>query len=142
MFSSLFNSVHTCIAKCAGTDWYATGVILFEDVPWCGVYVPASFYSHARWSYRWRLRSLLLCLLSDECYLFPLFVDSVHLYEKFVLLIRTSRPSRIPILPHQIFRATFVSNQGPSARNQLPLPIRRSLSFQLFRFFFKTYLFS
>ena len=38
-----------------------------------GVYIPC-IYSHARWSYRKRLRSLLLCPLSVELYYFPLFV--------------------------------------------------------------------
>ena len=32
-------------------------------------------YSHARWSYRKRFRSLLLCPLSIERYYFPWFVD-------------------------------------------------------------------
>ena len=40
-----------------------------------GVYVPC-IYSHARWSYRRRFRSLLLCPLSVERCYFPLFLDS------------------------------------------------------------------
>ena len=40
-----------------------------------GVYVPC-IYSHARWCYRSRFRSLLLCPLSVEFYYFPFFVDS------------------------------------------------------------------
>ena len=44
-------------------------------------------YSHARWSYRMRFRSLLLCPLSVERYYFPLFVDS--LFEKQVFLLKT-----------------------------------------------------
>ena len=40
------------------------------------VYLPCS-YSHARWSYRRRFRSLLLCFLSVERYYFFLFLDSM-----------------------------------------------------------------
>ena len=44
--------------------------------PDCGVlYFIPCIYSHARWSYRRRFRSLLLCPLSVECYYFPLFGD-------------------------------------------------------------------
>ena len=50
------------------------GASFFEDVPSCGVYV-FCIYSRARWSYRGRLRSLLLCPLSVERYYFPSFVD-------------------------------------------------------------------
>ena len=51
---------------------HATGGILFWDCTFGGVYVPC-IYSHARWSYRRRFRSLLLCPLSVERYYFPLF---------------------------------------------------------------------
>ena len=39
------------------------------------IYLPC-IYSHARWRYRRRFRSLLLCPLSVERYYFPLHVDS------------------------------------------------------------------
>ena len=40
-----------------------------------GVYIPC-IYSHARWSYRRRFSSLLLCPLSVERYYSPLFVET------------------------------------------------------------------
>ena len=42
-----------------------------------GVYVPC-IYSHVRWSYCRRFRSLLLCPLSVERYYFPLIVDCIQ----------------------------------------------------------------
>ena len=50
------------------------GGILFWGCIFGGVYIP-SIYSHARWSYRRRFRSLLSRPLSVERYYFPLFVD-------------------------------------------------------------------
>ena len=51
---------------------YATGGILFGGgCAFRGVNIPC-IYSHARWSYRRRFRSLLLCPLSAERYYFPL----------------------------------------------------------------------
>ena len=41
------------------------------------VYVPC-VYLHARWSYRWRFRPLLLCPLSVERYYLPLLVDATQ----------------------------------------------------------------
>ena len=60
---------------------YDTGGTLFCFVflgcTFGGVYIPC-IYSHARWSYRRRFTSLLLCPLSVERYYFPLFVDSTQ----------------------------------------------------------------
>ena len=50
--------------------------ILFWGCTFGGVYIPC-IYSHARCSYRWQFRSLLLCPLPFELYHFPLFGDSV-----------------------------------------------------------------
>ena len=48
-----------------------------SDCTFGGVYIPC-IYSHARWSYRRRFRSLLLCPLSVERYCIPLLVDSME----------------------------------------------------------------
>ena len=53
-----------CIQSYVGTSGCTVG----------GDYVPG-IYSHARWSYRRRFRSLMLCPLSVERYYIPLFVD-------------------------------------------------------------------
>ena len=53
---------------------YASGGIFFWGCTLLCIYV-FCIYSHARWSYRGRLRSLLLCPLSVERYYFPSFVN-------------------------------------------------------------------
>ena len=59
MYLVIFKNVRMCLSGCT------FGI----------VYVPC-IYSHARWGYRRRFGSLLLCPLSIERYYFPLFVDS------------------------------------------------------------------
>ena len=73
---------------------YATGGIPFRGCTFGGVYIPC-IYPHARWSYRRRFRSLLLCPLSVERYCFLLFVDSAR---------------------------WFYSNAGPHIYRNLPKP--------------------
>ena len=68
--------VHTCVAECAEMEGIgATGGILFffGGCTFGVVYIPC-IYSHARWSYRRRFKSLLLCPLSVERYYFPSLV--------------------------------------------------------------------
>ena len=63
---------------CAGVRVCVLVLVLFcasLEYTFGRVYVPCS-YSHARWSYLRRFRSLLLCPLSVESYYFPSFVGS------------------------------------------------------------------
>ena len=78
---------------------YATGGILFfffffEDVPLVE-FIHLVFYSHARWSYRRRFRSLLLCPLSVERYYFPMFVDSQRKELQYSRRERTNAETRV-----------------------------------------------
>ena len=56
---------------------YATGSILFWGCTFGGVFI-SCINSHARWSYRRRFRSLLLCPLSVEFYYFSLLGESTE----------------------------------------------------------------
>ena len=93
--------VHTFVALCAlnGGVYYATWDILFFFFNGCtfgGVYIPC-IYSHARWNYRGRFRSLLLCPLLVEGYSFHLFVNSLQ---------------RCTIILSYLICASIVSHQG------------------------------
>ena len=67
---------HLCRRVCLKWRVYMPlGGILFWGWTFGGVYIPC-IYSHARWSYLRRFRSLLLCPLSFARYYFPLFVVS------------------------------------------------------------------
>ena len=79
----LYTPVSPSVPKMEGIN--ATGGILFLRMYFDGVYIPC-IYSHARWSYRRRFRSLLLCPLSVERYYFPLFVDSARVNTLVTLL--------------------------------------------------------
>ena len=56
---------------------YATGGILFWGWTFGRLYIPC-ICSHARWSYRGRFRSLLLCPLSFERCYFPLLIQNLY----------------------------------------------------------------
>ena len=60
IFSSVTPLLHSARIQLAKEKW----IVCF-----CGVYVPC-IYSHARWSYRGRFRSSLLCPLSVKRYYF------------------------------------------------------------------------
>ena len=63
-FTPLWKKIHL---------WWS--LYLWKRVTFGGVFIPC-IYSHARWSYRRRFRSLRLCPLSVERYYFPLFGDT------------------------------------------------------------------
>ena len=55
------------------------GASIYEDVTLVEfMYLVLKIYPHARWSYRRRIRSLLLCPLAVERYYFPLFAGSTQ----------------------------------------------------------------
>ena len=80
-----------------------------DDCNFGGVYIPW-IYSHARWSYRRRFRSLLLCPLSVGHYHFPLLM-------KTVIPLISERRLKIDMLcapnPH-IFSSFFIWNKSQS----------------------------
>ena len=72
--------------------------------------------------------------------IFPSFFNPIYLPDNFPLL--DTRLSRNPFFCTKSYGQRSFSRQSPSARNQLPLPIRHAHSFQSFGSFLKTKLFS
>ena len=97
---------------------------LFWGCTFDGVYIPR-INSYARWNYRRRFRSLLLCPLSVEPHHFPLFVDSLlektqKKTERFDLKYPVNRAGRI--------RAKHI-HQIKRKKKKKRCPIRSSLLF-------------
>ena len=87
--------VRTCVAECAWNGGYICHwghpffFFFFEDVPLVE-FIHLVFYSHARWSYRRRFRSLLLCPLSVEHYYFRQNDQSLPLASALLTLLQFS----------------------------------------------------
>ena len=100
--------VHTYVAECA---WNGGCICHWGHPFWgCtfgGVYIPC-IYSHTRWSYRRLFRSLLLCPLSVERYYFPLFVESLLMFTRFLgHLYSSSIGRRASLLTYRRFRQVY-----------------------------------
>ena len=65
------------------------GAFFFLGWTFGGVYVPC-IYSHARWSYYRRFRSVVVCPLSVKCYYFPLSGDHALLHT-WILCLKDHR---------------------------------------------------